>query len=53
MAAVLFEGSRKIHLRRIAYNDVDKLDIIDVKNAFWGLVLLYSMKSDLKRLTAL
>ncbi len=53
MAAVLFEGSRKTHLRRIAYNDVDKLDIIDVKNAFWGLVLLYSMKSDWKRLTAL
>ncbi len=36
MAAVLFEGSRKIHLRRIVYNDVDKLDIIDVKNVFLG-----------------
>lgn len=37
MAAVLFEGSRKIHLRRIAYNDVDQLDIIAVKNAVLGL----------------
>lgn len=37
----------------IAYNDVDKLYWNSFKNALLGLFLLYSMKSDWKRLTAL